>query len=316
MFDTFLKPLARRGALLLGMLCIPVLVWLELWMWVPIPLLALVLLNEFVWWLRGDRAIVVQLSRDSLVVVDRKGQDELSLAVADIQAVNVWYRSHAKGHEVCLALFDGHRVRFAATLHCASDAFVPAPTDIDVCKWEELLGETAGIRAAVAPPEVSVRQHLRGIELLTWCRERFATEAHSRTWARAWLGAAPPLTLFGIHANAPDGMIRCGPGSALHAPDGEALQVPLAIIAHAHRAVTLLEKTADGPQTVEGHIGLAVLATSDTTRLVCPCADVVQSEVVLGPSDLHTHTPEAMALLSHTDYHDRSDGLPPRPKTH
>jgi len=112
MFDTFLKPLARRGALLLGMLCIPVLVWLELWMWVPIPLLALVLLNEFVWWLRGDRAIVVQLSRDSLVVVDRKGQDELSLAVADIQAVNVWYRSrgrwwhrwlHCRGYDGAIA---------------------------------------------------------------------------------------------------------------------------------------------------------------------------------------------------------------------
>ena len=315
-FDTVFKRIARRAALTLGTLFIPILAWLELWMWVPVPLLLLVVANEFAWWLRDDRAIELRLSDDGLLLLDRKRDEERWVQSADITAINVWYRLHPRGYEVHLALLDAQEVCFAASMLCETDTFEAYPTDINVNQWEELLGETAGIRTSVAASGAAMRQHLQGPALLGWVRAHFDAHLHARTWARVWQGEAPDLSLFGVHASPPDGLIQSATNATLIAPDGSLLEPSTAPLAHAERDVTLLEKTDAGPQPVEGRIGLAVIATSDAKRLVCPCAEVGHELQTLGGLDLHTHTPEAMALMSHHAYHVRRGALPPRPKTH
>lgn len=312
-WDPLLAPALRIGLPLLGLLSGALLVWLDQWTLAPWPLAVGLVLAEVVLWARGDRPVRLELD-DAVRLTDRVAGRSLRVAASAIRAVTVHARPRGDGVQAVVVLADDDGPRLALDLRVPPASLDRLPAWVDVDTLDARLGGYGGLLRAVAPAEIRGRQPIDDPagQVLDWLVRTLDPDAWQRTIVRVWIGEAPPLDPFGLHATPPDGtLVLDGDGWALRRPgDPGGLQglVTLTRAGHAARRIALARPLREGEAgrvdalpTEEVDLPLLVVALDEGAQLALPApfAETLGPAMPLEATTWHTHVPEGGAVLSH-----------------
>lgn len=292
--DSVLAPLVRGVAWLIGLTGVAVLAYLEAWWFLPAPLFIAVTGVEWAFGRRGDRPVKLSIEGGCVTVTDTPSRQATAYDLDRVEAATLWYRSRDRGWEVTLAMATREEVCFAITLHLGPDGFEPASHDIDVDRWDPVVGGVASLIRSVAPPEVRVRQVFQDAALLTRLRSAVPAPLWERGWCRVWRGSQPKLGLMGFHTGPPDDLLHLSKGNV----EASTATGPLSLeTGSAYREATLLEASPDGPVERQGELTLKILKIHPDLSLAFPCALSTVHERALPEETLHTHVTEALVIL-------------------
>ena len=294
--DTFLRPILGIGRWVFGLGGGALLALLGWWWWVPVPLLLATAALEVLMVFRSDRAIRLRIDDDKLVVDDRFGPT-LTIRWPDVHTVTVLERPRAGGWEVVFVLGGTRRVLCSLALQRATAVDRGHHVDeVDVH-----LGANAGLLRATAGAARAVRQRFHQADAFDALWQRLPPAAHGRDGLRVWRGAAPPLSPFAHHTSEPDGwMVLSDTGFVLTDAAGAHLaEGPLELQdwwVTEREAVLLRVAGAD-----DADVGLLPMLVLDlgTARVAIPAPLLADHPRKRPAADdlLHTHAPEAVALI-------------------
>ncbi len=308
-FDAVFRPIARVVLTVLGLLGTALIWYFKGFnLWTPVPLALAFLVYEVIFWIRGDRPILLKAD-DTLTWTDRRAGRTLSMPLDDVFSARCHYRRLDGGRtEAALVLWDDDAPRSAIRLLVGDD--VPMmPHDVDVKAMDSILGGYGGLLTSLAPPEIRCRQTIDDPagQLLRYLRERLPASAWKTTCIRVWKGAAPELNIYGLHEQPHDGVLALRSDTwRLHLGD-ERRQGALTLLRAmtAQRQAKLVrpgaERDAEGPMLEELDIPLLLLEIDEDLQLAMPAPAVPtgRNPTALTSDTLHTHVPEGGALLWH-----------------
>lgn len=302
--DELLRPLVRFATLVVGVIGTAVLAWFQVVLLAPLPLASAFLFYELYFWSRADRPVRFTLDGQELTAIDRSAGRELRVSLHEVEVAAVHHRAADDGqHEAVIVLYGHAGVLFAGRF--LVDATTPwHEHDIDVDQLDGLLGGYAGLLRTFAPADARCRQTIvdpdaRALRFLRGC---LPPETWTRCAARTWRGAAPAYDMFGLHFEAPDGLLIVQ-HDAWELREGEHTRhgaITLLRAGRADRALLLHAPTADPsepPREVELPLLCVELHPDLTLTLPAPVAQLSGQRVELRPDLLHTHLPEGAALL-------------------
>jgi hypothetical protein len=301
--EVYLRRGARAVQLLLAVPPTLLLWWGEAWFWVPIPLALSFLLYELLFWSRGDKPTVLQLTDEGLQLVDPWREGPVSVRWDEVELAKATWRRLRGGAEVTLLLASARGPRFAARfLLPGAPAPDPAWGDLDLEAADALLGGQGGVVRSVAPFELVARQRFEDPRALPLLRERLPADCWKKTGLRLWQGQEPALDAFGYHVDEPTGWLvlegshfelrKFGTTEVLFRGDIDSIEV-----FGATRKVSIVMGVA-GPVDTEVPLlglrlgGLRIWFPAPTAGPRAPAAS-------LEPDHHHTHPPEGAALLGH-----------------
>ena len=298
--DGVLGPIVRVLAWVTGGAGVLILLFFHAWWWLPVPLLVSIIAVEWGFARRGDRPVALSLEDGVVTLQDTARGLSSTVPIHDVDAATLWYRRHPDGWEVTVAMARDQAVCFAITLHVGPSDFAPAPHDIDVDRWDALVGGVASLIRSVAPSSARVRQVFTSGALLERLRAACAESAWETHWFRGWRGVEPELDLMGFHAGPPDQFWRLSDGHL----QGPEVSAPLTLeTGSAFRRTTLLQPSADGPVARDGELTLKILRLHDQVTVAFPCALSSVDEAPVPAGTLHTHVTEAIVILEHLRRH-------------
>jgi hypothetical protein len=301
--EVYLRRGARLVQLLLALPPTLTLWWWEEWFWVPIPLALSFLLYELLFWSRGDRPTVLQLTDEGLRLADPWREAPVSVRWDEVELAKATWRRVRPGAEVTLLLASARGPRFAARFLMSGG---PSPAsawgDLDLEAADKLLGGQGGVVRSVAPFELVARQRFEDPRALALLREKLPADCWHKTGLRLWQGQAPALDAFGYHVDEPSGWLilqdthwelrKSGTTEVLSRGDIDSLEVW-----GASRKVSIVLGVAGPVETEVPMLGLGL----GTLRIwfPAPTAGPAAPPAAIEPTDQHTHPPEGAALLWH-----------------
>lgn len=302
--DTYLKPIARLTQLVVVLPATAVLWWLELWWWLPVPVLIAIVGYELLFWARGDRPTVLQLGPEQIELSDPVRGQTLSVSLDEIELATASWRRRGSGSEIVVLLADAVGPRLAVAFRLTTPPRVE-PHDVDTDAADALLGGQAGILRAVAPFDRAARQRFDDPQAVRWLREHIPAQAWARTGLRIWRGEAPPLSPFGFYLEEPHGwLVLDALDWALIDPEGATLasgRLDTIEASALSRRAMLIQRGEDGPEELLTTIPLLGLrlGPDQIVHLPAPVATADLSPRPARGDDLHTHAPEGAALVAH-----------------
>lgn len=307
--DLYLRPLVRAIQVTVGMIPTVVLLFYGQWWWAPVPLALSFVLYEAFFWSRGDRPIKFELG-DTIVLDDPAADRRREIRPEQVHAVTVHHRARGGDRsEVVVVLASRTDILLSVRFLVEPDVRLPKSA-VDVELMDELLGGYGGLVAPTASPTERCRQTIDDPtgQALRWFRANLPTAAWRRRAARVWRGAAPKLDAFGLHADAPAGLLVLqGDDWALH-ENGETLRGTITLVSSARttRTVELARKPREGETlkpgeflTEEVDVPVLVLELDEALSLAMPAplAGLVGQHREPDDALLHCHVAEGGALL-------------------
>jgi hypothetical protein len=304
LLDVMLRPIGRGIQLVVAAILTAIVVMLEWWAVLPLPLAFSYFAYEFFFWRRGDRACRIRLG-EFLGFEDAVRGQRRDLDPAEVYCAKLHYRrSSVEGYAICVVLAGVDGVHFAVQLDEVLN-FEPQPWDIDADTTDAVLGGYGGMVRALAPQEAVCRQIVRDRDgrLVTWLRERLQPEAWRRTGLRVWRGEAPDLDLFGYHIGEPDGWcVIEGQEIRVSTGGGEVISAKLSPSRcwTSERQAVLFQPGGEGeldPQLIP-----LLILDFEGLQLAVP-APIVGANESAKPAQrdfLHVHVPDGAAALWHT----------------
>lgn len=306
--DAVFRPIVRWSLLLLGAIVSAVLGWFGQWFWLPIPMVVAHFAFEAIFYVRGDRPVVVRLRGRQLTMTDSKGGHQFDVDLNQAHAASLAVRRGTRGRDQAfIVLHDTERVLVALRLITTHLHWPDHAVPLD--DLQPVFGGNAGIVRGLGPITRIVRQTLRDDEgaAARALLERIPEPAWSRTAARVWRGEAPMVDFMGLHQGEPDGLIILE-GSRVEVVQHEpARRQQHKIAAHeGGRAERLLELMAGpGEAAQSARLPLVVWQVATGVQLVIPSPHAGRHGDWCDLSDhsLHTHLAEgtlvAWFLLQH-----------------
>lgn len=316
--DTFLAPLARLAALVVGAVGSAILWWLGMLWYVPLPFAGLLLLNEAWLHTRGDRAQRLRLAGSRLTLSDPLGEADRVVELGTITNATLYHRDAREllgvvTRSVDLVVGDDEGVRFALHLDVVG-AFEPRIEHVPVEPIDRIFGGIAGIFRALAPSVARPRQAFVDAEgrMVRALIDAVPADAWRRTGLRLWTGMEPPVDLFGYYEGGHDGWLVLDGHRWTARIGGEQLQGEVEGwgLVRSERSAVLFQGLEDR-QTVERvALGLIDLGVALTVAVPMPLF-VAPDETQPLTGDLrHTHAPEGAGLLWHLLLHTPRDRWP------
>jgi hypothetical protein len=302
-FEVYLRRGARALQLLLALPPTVLLWWWGVWFWVPIPLALSFLLYELLFWSRGDRPTVLQLTEEGLHLADPWREAPVSVRWDEVELAKATWRRARPGSEVTVLLASAQGPRFAARfLLPGNPAPDPAWGDLDLEAADALVGGQGGVVRSVAPFELVARQRFEDPRGLTLLRTRLPAACWRKTGLRLWQGRAPALDAFGYHLDEPTAWLvlegacwelrKFGTTEVLSRGELELLEV-----LGASRKVNIVMGVAGPVETDVPLLGLSLGPLR--VWFPAPVAGPMAPAAEIGETDQHTHPPEGAALLWH-----------------
>ena len=302
--DAVWRPISRALLTGLGLTGAAVLGLLGEWLWLPAPIVASLAIHELIFYIRGDRPIVVTLDGTRLRAVDRKGEREHDVGLSEASVASIAVRrgrSPREPDQAFLVLHHATRPMIAMRLDTTHREWPDAAVDLDAL--QPVLGGNAGVLRGLAGPERLVRQNLQDKDgsLARGVLAAIPDEAWSRVAVRVWRGADPEVDFMGLHRGPPDAqLVLDGDGWTLHERFGDAVTSGEITGATGGRADRILELMATpGTPAQRARLPQIVWDVGDGARLVIPApiaghhGDVVE----LDETALHTHLGEGAMLV-------------------
>lgn len=317
--DTFLAPLARFGAVVLGSVGSVILWWIGWLWWVPLPFAGLLLLNEA--WLhsRGDRAQRLRLRNGRLQLTDPFGQPDVAVDLSGITNATLFYRDATEllgvqTRKVDLVVGDDEGVRFALHLETIGGRFEPRIEHVPVEPIDRIFGGIAGVFRALAPTVSRPRQAFvdKDAAMLGALVEAIPAEAWRRTGLRLWSGMEPQMDLFGYYEGGHDGwLVLDGHDWKARIGDRE-LTGSLRgwDLARSVRTAVLFQGLEDRQTVEKVALGLLNLGVDLTVAVPMPLFVAPEDSQPLTADLRHTHAPEGAGLLWHLLLHTPRDRWP------
>lgn len=304
--DSYLAPVVRILAGLFGGLGSAIVAFLAGAWWAPLPLAGALLGTEAWLWSRGDRAQRLTLTGRTLVLEDPLG-DGITVDLDAVTNATAFVRPLAEGVEVAVVLGDDEDVRFAfRLLQQASPALEHHIVRADA--MDVLFGGIAGVYRALAPAERRARQTFEDPSGDFWATFRRAVPdaVWRRTGLRLWPGMEPEIDLFGFYRPVhSDWMVLDGHDWKR---DGATGSVQGFQMTTSEREVVLFQGL--DKQQVQ-RVPLSLVNLGVDTTIAFPAPAVAEDERQPLTEDLlHTHAPEAAALVWHLLTHTPRDRRP------
>jgi hypothetical protein len=307
--DTFLRPVVRILAGLVGGILSVLAGWFG-GPWVaPLPLAGALLGAELLFWLRGDRPQELVVADRRLSLVDPFAPT-LAVDLGTIHAATAFQRATPDGRlEVVVVLADTSDVRLA--FRALQDT--PPLTDPDVVPADAmdlLFGGIAGLFRALAPGDRRPRQTFDDPEgrLVAAVRAAVPRDAWNRTAIRLWPGMEPEIDLFGFFRAAHGEFLILDGHDWVR--DGEQGSIAGWSVAAAERDAVLFQGL-DRQQIQRLPLALLNLGANTTVAMPSPAEAEAGPVQPLTSDLLHTHAPEGAALLWHLLVHTPRDRWPP-----
>jgi hypothetical protein len=293
--DEDLRSLLSIGRWGFGVTLGLLLAWLGLDWWVPAPLLVATIAMEGWLLVRSDRAVRLDVHPDRVVVDDRFAP-RVTVGVEQIVTCSLLHRRRGDAFEMVIVLGSERGVLLAV----AAQGGPPRADSIDVDAIDALLGAGGGLLRSFAAPPRAVRQRFADPKVID-ALVAFAPEAaRGRGGLRLWRGAAPELTVFGMHAQPADAwLILDGGGAKIVAADGQARSTldgePR--FAWAEREASLLHGEGEEAAT---RLPMLCVHWPSGTQIAVPAPAASGAEVTthLDHPSWHTHAAEGAILLS------------------
>ncbi len=304
--DVVLRPLLSGLRWVVGVGLGGLLWWLDLVLWVPVPVIASTALLEGWLALRADRPIRIELERERLVIDDRFAAT-MTVFADRVRGLTIVHQPRVDagraGHEVVLVLASERRVLAAIALQVAELPTLPAGA-VDVEAIDILLGARAGLLRAMAPATRICRQRVHDPALVDALARWVSDDARAHRALRLWSGAAPELSPFGLHVDDAGGVLLLGLDRWTFADDDGATRSGPRRCDRWHVA----EREAvlfgvDGQEEVaEGVLPLLVLVLAcddgDGLAIAIPAPCRAEDRAPLPEGVHHTHAPEGAVLLA------------------
>jgi len=273
------------------------LLWMQLWWWVGLPVLVLLGGAELWLQLRADRPVSVTLA-DDLVMRDAQRLLTVRVDRAQIRSAALLWRPREEGIEAVVVLGGHEGVLLALPF------LVPADTDLPgvPVRWiDTRLGGVSGLIGAMAPLDRRCRQLLREPEGLRQLLAWLPSHAWTRQGLQAWRGAAPPLDMFGFYAEPSDCWISIDDDHNVTWAGSEAPVGRPVVLGLATRSVSLLVPRSDElPEEVEGSLPLVVFELAHDLQVCIPAPLPALGDLpptAVRPTALHLSLPSGGLLL-------------------
>lgn len=296
--DAVLRPMVRVAQVVVGGTASAVLALLGEWWWMPLPLVASFFVYEFLFWVRGDRPVIVELN-EQLVIRDRKRKLTIVVDPERVRTATAHRRLSGDNADIRV-VFTGDDEVLAAVWFRVPATTPSLPGEVDADLMDHIVGGDYGSLRALAPGYRLARQRVDTTEAaIEWLRTHIPADAWARTAARLWVGHAPELDLLGHHQDDPtvlavlDGdSIRLGEQTHTIVWGDGSRSERVAVLLHANKG---LNDTFAADQ-----LSLAVLDLG-AVRVATP-SRILMSELGATPTDAdlhHTHPAEAGGVLMH-----------------
>ena len=296
--DTFIRPLLGGGRWLVGLAGGGLLSWLDLWWWVPAPLVLATAAMEGVLLFRADHAIALRLD-DQKLVVDDRFSPTLTIRWLDVLATTVLYQRRGDGWEVVVVLGSDRRVLCSVAFQLSE----PPDFGYDVEQVDAHLGAQAGILRATAPPGRAVRQRMHDADGLEQLLGFVRPPLGECDCLRLWSDEAATLSPFGHYTQPPSLYMLLTPGTwdLVHPEEGRIATGDCALTdwwVTTVEAVLLRVEGADEPAL--GVLPLLVLDLGEI-QIAVPAPKLGGEHPRWRPPHpalTYTHAPEAVALIT------------------
>jgi len=304
--DIVLRPVLSGARWVVGVALGGLLWWLDLILWVPVPVVVSTAIMETWLALRSDRPIRIDIDGERLVVDDRFAPT-LTVFRDRVRACTVLHQPRKDagraGHEVVVVVAGPASVLLAIAVQTPE---LPAlgSTAVDVARQDACLGARAGLLRATAPVTRICRQRVHDADLVHAIVDWAGPAAEGRRALRVWAGPAPELSPFGLHPQDATGLLlldndgwqlelddetRCGPRSARGARVVE------------REAILLGVEGEEAPSAGVLPLLVVTLAAQDGSSLhvAIPAPGHGGREHPEAPLEaFHTHAPEGAVLLA------------------
>lgn len=298
--DAVFRPIARWSLYALGALGSVALALAGWWFWLPIPVVAAHLLFELIFYVRGDRPVVVKLRGSHLSMVDAKGGHQFEVDLAQIEVAGLGIRHGTRGRDQAFVVaYREAEVLFALRLISTNLEWPDHAVPLDAL--QPVFGGNAGIVRGLGPQKRIVRQTLkddRG-ELARALIDRIPGAAWGRAAARVWRGEAPPVDFMGLHVGDPAGLLVLdGEEVTLRHRDGSVDRWPRTADSGGRGQRLLDLMGASGEHAQYARLPLVVWAVADGVHLVLPSPHAGRQgdEHPIDDEALHTHLAEGTLL--------------------
>lgn len=301
--DAFLRPMARIAQLVFGLLGTAILIWLDLWWWVPLPLAFSFIAYELFFWWRGDRPSTLELTEDARLD-DPQRSAPVVVRPSEVTSARLAFERDKHGWDVWVVLAYPASVALAARFRTRS--FEPAAGDLDVARMAGVLGGRVGVVRALGPTVCVGRQRFEDRAVpsaIAWIRTQIPRAAWEQTSARLWRGSEPDLDLLGLHTGEPDAFLTLtGSTYRLVAGDdvqqGECSPGPLTT---ALRRIVLLLFAGEDSQSAH-RLPLLVFDLAPGLTLAIPALNapkLTEKLVEARETWHHAHLAEGAAIIDH-----------------
>ncbi|MFT6818350.1 MAG: hypothetical protein ACJATT_002163 [Myxococcota bacterium] len=296
--DAVLRPMVRVAQVVVGGTASAILALLSEWWWMPLPLAGSFFVYEFLFWMRGDRPIVVELN-DHLIIRDRKRKLTVDVDPRRVTTATAHRRLAGDNADIRVVLTNDKEVLVAVWFRVP--AHTPSlPREINADLMDHVVGGDYGSLRALAPGYRLARQRVdTTAKAIDWLRNHIPADAWERSAARLWAGHAPELDLLGHH-HGDESTFAVFDGQDVRL-NGESQPVVWVDGSRSERVAVLLHANKGLNDTFAAdRLSLAVLNLG-ALRLATP-SRILMAELTITPTDedlQHTHPAEAAGVLIH-----------------
>ncbi len=296
--DAVLRPMVRVAQVVVGGTASAILAFLGLWWWMPLPLAGSFFVYEFLFWVRGDRPVVVELG-EHLIIRDRKRKLTIDVDPSRVTTATAHRRQSDEYADMRVVLTSDTEVLAAVWFRVPANT-PSLPGEVDADLMDHVVGGDYGSLRALAPGYRLARQRVdTSADAIDWMRNHIPANVWERSAARLWTGHAPELDLLGhYHGDESTFVVLDGRDMRF---DGQTHHIEWVTGTRSERVAVLLHANKGLNDTFAAdRLSLAVLDLG-ALRIATP-SRILMSELGVTPTDAdlqHTHPAEAAGVLMH-----------------